>query len=822
MTLIPQDSRTISPIALDSAVLESYPEFPGHMTSKGKFTYLRTYSRYLPRKERREFFRETMHRASEYSINLELSHRIKNNLPADFNVRRKMKQELHKLYDNMFNLRQALSGRTNWVGGAENGVADKYPLANFNCSFTITEEWQDIVELFYLLLVGTGVGFKTIGKMCEKLPAIRNDFTLEHAPYKGIPKPSRLEHSEIYHEKERPEHLTIYVGDSKEGWCEALKWFLVALTDSEFAHIKNIKFNYNSVRPKGERLKTFGGTASGHEPLQIMFDGFEKVLKNQIDPLLDPLEEVAPGWVKVRPIHITDMCNLVGYNVVVGGVRRTAEIGLGEEGDWEFIFAKYGINGIWGDDGFEHHEYLRKRMIELDIPVPRFWDMLAVKYYYVYDPVDIRRGAAKPKKLAEFTDPADASIYAIIEGGYEDGEYFPFPCNEKRGLHHRRMSNNSIGFLRQPPQEFLDFLFEVMQKEGEPGFVNLYELAVRRLHAMGNMNPSEEEILALAYFIGVNPCGEINLRSKGVCNLTTVNVKSFVHNGVLDEAGLMEAQRLSARAGLRMTLVTLELPKWDKVQQEDRLLGCSLTGWKAAMGALEYDTEQEERLLVKLRKVANDEATEYSLILGVNRPLLVTSVKPEGTLTLVMNAETSGLHFPKVRRGIRRIRINKEDALAKAVLEQEGWVINPDVGTEGETHEDQMRNARTLVIDFPDYTDAKLTELDVNVHMQFDSYFRFQRSYTDHNSSNTIVLEPHEWLEASKIVHEKWNDFVGVSFLAKDGGSYKLAPFENNPEAYESLTKTMKDFDMEKLHKHETGEASEIDEDCQNGACAVR
>ena len=105
---------------------------------------------------------------------------------------------------------------------------------------------------------------------------------------------------------------------------EALDTFFKLLTEREFENIHTIKISYNSVRPKGERLKTFGGTASGHEPLEEMFEGIKNVLQNNIDPYLSPLEDAlvegAPiGTYKhVRPIHILDIGNLIGNNVVVG------------------------------------------------------------------------------------------------------------------------------------------------------------------------------------------------------------------------------------------------------------------------------------------------------------------------------------------------------------------------------------------------------------------------------------------------------------------------------------------------------------------------
>jgi ribonucleoside-diphosphate reductase alpha chain/ribonucleoside-triphosphate reductase len=107
--------------------------------------------------------------------------------------------------------------------------------------------------------------------------------------------------------------------------------------------------------------------------------------------------------------------------------------------------------------------------------------------------------------------------------------------------------------------------------------------------------------------------------------------------------------------------------------------------------------DEEEALLVELRQVAHDSANSYADELGINRPLLSTTIKPEGTGTLVLGAGSSGLHFPKIRKGIRRIRVNAKDPIAQAVLKHEGWVVNPETDTEGDTHEErrQMR-ARML------------------------------------------------------------------------------------------------------------------------------
>lgn len=754
---------------LTDTFIENYPEFPAHMNALGTFVYFRTYSRWLPSKGRRETWKETCRRAAEYNVQLGVKHTKKIGYPVDYEWHRK---EAEMLFDNMFNLRQFLSGRTLWVGGAENGVADKYPLSNFNCSFTNIRSWSDLGDLFYLLLVGTGTGFKCTKAFAAGLAPIRTNTTLLHSDYEPVPKSARYEHS-VLRDMENG-YAKIYVGDSKEGWVESLRIYLEILTEAKYEHIHTVKISYNSVRPNGERLNTFGGTASGHEPLREMFEGIDSVLKNRIDPTLEPLDVAYPdplGYLagrdddrpyedyrKVRPIHILDIANLIGNNVVVGGVRRTAEIALFDADDYECIFAKYGINGIW--DETKHVKVIEKtRALGLEEQA-RFLESLPL-----FDP-------------------------------------------NARPLHHRRMSNNSIAFESKPSREMLNLIFEMMQGEGEPGFVNLEEARRRR--------PNAE---------GLNPCAEILLDSYGVCNLTTVNMMAFVRDGEFDVRELTEAQRLSARCGIRMTLAELEIPHWNAVQQRDRLLGTSLTGVKDALAAVAFSTFKESGFLGTLGELAREEADNYAKRLRVSAPLLVTTVKPEGTLSQVAGGVSSGLHWSHSPYYIRRIRINAADPLARAVIDL-GWTVNPEVGTPGETHEERMANARTYVIDFPVASGATRTKDDVSAAEQLDTYFAFQRHYTEHNSSNTITVRPHEWAEVESIVYEKWDEFTAVSFLALDGGTYQLAPYEAiTREQYEELSAKMKSFDPSILQRYETDGLSDLatdDVDCSTGACPIR
>ncbi|HIV87755.1 MAG TPA: ribonucleoside-triphosphate reductase, adenosylcobalamin-dependent, partial [Candidatus Pygmaiobacter gallistercoris] len=444
--------------------LSSYKHMPNPMEQLGAFVYTRTYSRYLPKQGRREFWWETVRRAVEYNASLAPTSR----------------EEAEKLYDNIYHLRQFLSGRTLWVGGTP--VAEKYPMANYNCAFTVINDFTAYHDLFYLLMVGSGVGVRVLKSDAEQLPPVRTDLKILHKSYNGLPPEERLEYTNLTFERDT---AVLAIGDSKEGWAQALSRYFELITNREYEGITTLVVNYDSIRPKGERLKIFGGTASGSGSMMTMLDKIHKVIT---------AAGARDGAVRtqLRPIDLLDIANIIGENVVSGGVRRTSEIGLVDADDETCIQAK-------------------------------------------------------------------SNLYRQVNGHWEID----------KSIAHRQMSNNSIFYRKKPTREKLHWHLQQMRYSGEPGWIN-EEAGLKR-------RPN---------FCGCNPCGEILLDANGLCNLTTVNVMAFVkEDGTLDREGLLEAQRLSARAGYRMTCRELEMFRWDRVQKRDRLLGCSLTGWQDMVNA---------------------------------------------------------------------------------------------------------------------------------------------------------------------------------------------------------------------------------------------
>ncbi|HIX10502.1 MAG TPA: ribonucleoside-triphosphate reductase, adenosylcobalamin-dependent [Candidatus Agathobaculum pullistercoris] len=674
--------------------LSPYKHAPNPMGQLGAFVYTRTYSRFLPRLGRREFWWETVRRAVEYNCSLAPTSR----------------EEAEKLFDNIYHMRQFLSGRTLWVGGTP--VAELYPMANYNCAFTVIDSFTAYHDLFYLLMVGSGVGVRVLQSDADKLPPVRTDLEILHKSYDPVPPYARLEYTDLTFAHDT---ATLNVGDSKEGWAQALTHYFDLLSNREYRKIHRLIVVYDSIRPKGERLRTFGGTASGFGSMMAMIDKIHKVITAAG-------QREGAVWVPLRPIDLLDIANIIGENVVSGGVRRTSEIGLIDADDQACIQAK-------------------------------------------------------------------SNLYRQVRGRWEID----------KSIAHRQMSNNSIFYRKKPIREKLHWHLQQMRYSGEPGWINEEAGARRRPN-----------------FSGCNPCGEILLDSNGLCNLTTVNVMAFVKDGKLDRDALLEAQRLSVRAGYRMTCRALELHRWNAVQQRDRLLGCSLTGWQDMVNAAGLDREAQIALLEELRRTAHDAAKSIAERLGGRTPLLVTTLKPEGTLSLLPTV-SSGVHYSHAPYYIRRVRITAADPLCK-VCEELGYPVLPEVGQDPD-------DPTTKVVEFPVKAPEGRVKADVSAIEQLETYKMFMEHYVDHNCSITVHVRENEWDAVEQWVWDNWDDVVALSFLSYDDSFYELMPYEAiSKEEYERRLAEMKPFNPSLLSRYEQQE-TELDigdSECVNGVCPVR
>ncbi|NLL72548.1 MAG: ribonucleoside-triphosphate reductase, adenosylcobalamin-dependent [Clostridiales bacterium] len=691
---------------LSEGFLSTYRDVTSPLSPIGEFVYLRTYSRYLEEKKRRETWFETVLRTTEYNIALEIKHKKKMGIAIDMDEEIK---EAELLFDNLFNLRTFTSGRTLYMGGTE--VVDKYPLSNYNCAFTNIEKFSDLVDVFYLLMVGSGVGVRITKDMVDKIPKVR-PVKLEgryDETVRAITSKEDMEDTRCIRDEKDDSIVVILVGDSKEGWCDALRKYFDIHSLDEYKSVKKIIIDYSYVRPEGERLKRFGGRASGHKSIKKMFEKINRVINRRQDGTL-------------KTIDVLDIATIISENVVSGGVRRSAMMVICDENDDEVINAK-------------------------------------------------------------------RDIYKVV-----DGQWI-----EEPEISHRKMSNNSILYTHRPSLERIKEIIDSIKVNGEPGFINGAE-ALRR-------KPT---------FKGCNPCGEILLQSKQCCNLTTNNLMGFVNGNLLNEEELIKIIRLSTRVAIRMTLVDVELDEWNKVMQEDRIIGVSLTGMMDMVNKTGMTYDDLADLLKRLRAAVRDEGHRYCEELGIKAPKLMTTIKPEGTLSNLPSV-SSGIHFAHSNYYIRRIRISVTDPLYKMIEAQGSY---PIYNENGQTDE----NCTIKVIEFPIKAPEGRTKYDVGALEQLELYKMSMKNWSDHNTSITVHVREHEWEEVSQWVYDNFDCLVGITFLPLMEETYPLLPFESTTkDDYEERMKNIKPIDYEILARYDDDEQHDIiDDDCSTGACPIR
>jgi adenosylcobalamin-dependent ribonucleoside-triphosphate reductase len=691
---------------LSQDFLNKYRTKKSPLSHIGEFVYLRTYSRYLEEQKRRETWFETVLRTTQYNIGLDIEYKEKNDIPIEWEEESK---EAQLLFDNLFYLKTFPSGRTLYMGGTE--VVKQYPLSNYNCSFTNIECMRDLVDVFYLLMVGSGVGIRIDRVQVEQLPKV-NKITLEGVYDKEVrydtPK-ATMEHSQLLIDSTEAAYATLKVGDSKEGWCEALEIYFKLVTTREYGLIKKLVIDYSYVRPEGERLKRFGGRASGHKSIQRMFEKMNRVFNRREDS-------------RMKSLDILDIATIISENVVSGGVRRSAMMVICDEDDNEVINAK-------------------------------------------------------------------RNIYKVVNGKWiEDPE-----------ISHRKMSNNSILYTHRPSLERITEIINSIKINGEPGFINATE-ALRR-------KPT---------FRGCNPCGEILLQSKQCCNLTTNNMKAFVENNILNKQELMEVLKLSTRVAIRMTLVKVELPEWNRVMQQDRIIGISLTGMMDMVNKTNMSYEELAVLLAELRDVVHEEGHRYSQELGIKPPELMTTIKPEGSLS-TLPCVSSGIHYAHSDYYIRRIRISASDPLFKMIEAQGSYQIHNE---NGQTEED----CSIKVIEFPIKAPKGRTKYEVGALEQLELYKLSMLHWSDHNTSITIHVRENEWEEVALWVYDNFDYVVGITFLPLMEETYPLLPYEcTTKEDYEERMRLVKPIDYALLAEMDDAEEREIiDKECTTGACPIR
>lgn len=620
------------------------------MNAYQNFIYKRTYSRWNYKQNRRETFNETVSRYIEFFKNRFKTH--------------KNKEVIYNLLDSSEKLINSLSimpsMRALWSAG---GALEIENAAGYNCAYTTIRSIKDFADIMYILMCGVGIGFSVENKYIKNLPIIKRRFS----------------------ETDK----TIVFEDSKKGWAEGFYEWLTCLFNGEIP-----SYDLSKIRKKGAILKTFGGRASGAEPLKSLLEFTKEVIKGNAGKQLSS-------------VNVADIVCKISEIVVVGGVRRSATMCLTDASDNKMAYYKEG----------------------------KYWE----KYPY------------------------------------------------------RALAN--ISLVYEEPPIFDDFLIDWMNilgsNTGERGIINRHALK-EKAKAIGR------EVRDF----GVNPCGEIILRDKQFCNLTEVVLRDS------DEVeDIQDKIKYATFLGvIQSTLTDFNFisEEYKNNSEEERLLGVSLTGLADCKFIFPF----------WLRRKAKEYAKEFADLLGINHPVAVTTIKPSGTVSQLVNS-SSGIHPIFSEYYIRRVRISTSDPLFRFLVD-EGFEYKPEVGQNTD-------DCSTAVFEFPvKSTPNSVTRKDMNALTQCKIVKDFYNKWCDHNVSCTIYVKDHEWFRVGEWVFDNINEIGGMSFLPFDNGVYQLAPYEEiTKEQYEEMLKKIPNVDYSKLSFYEKEDYTLGSKEyaCVGGAC---
>jgi ribonucleoside-triphosphate reductase (thioredoxin) len=630
-----------------------------------EYVHKSRYAKWLDKAKRREHWPETVQRYVDY-FGGKFPH-----YPTE------------EIYQSIVNLETMPSMRALMTAGP---ALERDPMAGFNCSFVAIDDVRAFDEILYILMCGTGVGFSVERQFVTKLPIIGARVVLNKDSKAVIEMAEQL----------IPFDHTIVVRDSKAGWAGA---FRELLTHLYAGHIP--AWDVSKVRPAGAKLKTFGGRASGSQPLVDLFKFTTETFKAAIGR-------------KLTSIECHDIVCKVADIVVVGGVRRSALISLSNLSDDRMRVAK---SGQW-------------------------W-------------------AADPQ---------------------------------------RALANNSTAYTERPQAEIFmkEWLALIESKAGERGIFN-------RAAAWKKAKSVGRRIWEL--IVGTNPCAEISLRNMGLCNLSEIVVRA---GDTLDD--LKRKARIAVIVGTYQSmLVNFRYVRsdWKKNQEEERLLGVSMTGIMdhAVLshvppeltvtghigGGSELEMANARVWLDELREYAVEVNKEWAAKLGINQSVAITTVKPSGTVSQLVDA-ASGKHERYSPFYIRTVRGDMKDPLTMLMMQQ-GFPFEPAIGKE----------ESTAVFAFPVKAPADAVfRNDRTAVQQLEHYAMFQDHWSEHNVSNTIYVKDAEWLEVGAWVYKHFDKLAGVSFLPHSDHSYKQAPYTECTEAeYEALLAKMPEFDWDALAQFE-------------------
>lgn len=366
----------------------------------------------------------------------------------------------------------------------------------------------------------------------------------------------------------------------------------------------------------------------------------------------------------------------------------------------------------------------------------------------------------------------------------------------------RALANNSVAYTELPDVGIFlkewTTLYE--SKSGERGIFNRVA-ATKKANSNGRRDTD-------GYDYGTNPCGEIILRSKGLCNLSEIVIRE---GDTLDD--LKRKVEVATIIGtFQSTLTNFRYVRsdWRKNQEEERLLGVSMTGIMDHP-VLSKPSEKTIEWLKELREHAINVNKLWADKLGIPVSAAITTVKPSGTVSQLVGC-SSGIHPAYSKYYIRTVRMDNKDPLTH-FFRSAGVPCEPDV----------TKPESITVFSFPQKgSESGITRDETNAIEQLQLYSVYQKHWTEHNPSITVYYKDNEFLQIGAWIYNNFSDVSGVSLLPHSDHVYKQAPYQEiTKEEYDDFVAKFPNIDWGQLKEEEDTTSGTQELSCTAGACEI-
>jgi len=666
-----------------------------------------------------------------------------------------------------------------------------------NCSALPVDDPKAFDEALHILTCGTGVGFSVENQYVEKLPEI----------------PEKLFSSET----------TIVVRDSKEGWAKALRQLIALLYAGEIPY-----YDLSKIRPKGARLKTFGGRASGPDPLKDLFAFVIQKFKG------------AAGR-KLTSLECHDIMCKIAEVVVVGGVRRSAEISLSDLEDDRMRDAKTGNWWLANPQrALSNNSAVYNEKPDMGIFMKE-WHALYSSYSGERGLFSRQAAKAVAKRNGrrdsnyEFlTNPCcfTGDMRLLTKDGYKTflelselesveivnsngdvttGKVWCSGLRHIVGLKTDRKlitcTPDHIFMLNDESEcEAKDTLGKQLKCYSGKESIIVNEILNIGAFAVYDFTEPDTHWGIVEDIVVHN--SEIILRPNQFCNLTSIVIRPEDTLETLKKKAFVATILGTFQSTL--THFPYLRKSWAKNTAEERLLGVSLTGICDHPILSQVSSESAE-ILSALREYVVQINKELAEVLDIQQSTATTCVKPEGN-SAQLNNSSSGLHSRFSRYYIRRVRNDKKDPLAQYMIDA------------GVPFEDDVMNPSVYVFSFPRKSpETSVLRDDKTAIEQLEFWKQLQDHWCEHKPSATIYVREHEWMEVGAWVYKHFDSLSGVSFLPYDDGTYRQAPYEEiDEETYLQLVSEMPEsIDWDSLIEEDDNVEGTQTLACTSGACEL-